>query len=100
MGVRFHWPVFGGEAFLRTDYAWTDKYFFDNENTATLRNGSENNLNVTAGFTTGDGHWNVSLWSKNLTDERNNSSLFALFGTVYANYQAPRTYGLSVAWKN
>ena len=100
VGGRIHVPVGGGELFARVDYSWTDDYFFDNLNNPLLINDSENNVNAAIGFTTADDHWNFSVWGKNLTDELNNASLFELFGTVYANYQAPRTYGLTVTWNN
>ena len=99
-GGRVHGPVGGGDLYVRVDYSWTDEYFFDNLNTAVTKNDAENNVNAAIGFTTADDRWNFSVWGKNLTDELNNASLFELFGTVYANYQAPRTYGLTVTWNN
>ena len=99
-GGRVHGPVGGGDLYVRVDYSWTDEYFFDNLNTAVTKNNAENNVNAAIGFATADDRWNFSVWGKNLTDELNNASLFELFGTVYANYQAPRTYGLTVTWNN
>jgi iron complex outermembrane recepter protein len=99
-GARIHGPVGSGEYYARVDYSWMDEYFFDNLNTAVTKTDAEYNVNAAIGFTTSDRRWNFSLWGKNLTDELNNSSLFELFGTVYASYQPPRTFGLSVSWKN
>ncbi len=77
------------------DFQYQDDYFFDNENSASQKIDSETNLNLYAGFAPQDGDWGVKFWVKNATDELNVANVLDLFGTVYYNYQAPRTYGVT-----
>ncbi len=98
--VEFHGKTAAGMGwFARADYNWTDEYFFNNINDAITKNGAESSLNASVGFSFADDKLNVMVWGRNLTDELNNSSLFELFGTLYANYQPPRTYGVTFRWK-
>ncbi|WP_308910444.1 TonB-dependent receptor [Pseudokordiimonas caeni] len=84
---------------LGADYQWTDEYYFENTNTADLKNPSEFTLNLYAGVAAKDDRWRLSAWVKNVTDELNYASRLELFGTYYANYQAPRTYGVTFTWR-
>lgn len=96
VGAQFEGSVGSGSMFGRIDYNWTDRFYFDNENL--IENDDEFTLNAAVGYTTADRRWELSAWGKNLTDELNNSSLFSLFGTLYANYTPPRTYGMTLRW--
>ncbi len=80
---------------LGANYQWQDDYFFNNENTPIEVVDSEYTVNAHAGLGAEDGTWHVNFWVKNVTDELNMSNVFELFGTVYLNYQAPRTYGVT-----
>ncbi|HPF26986.1 MAG TPA: TonB-dependent receptor [Steroidobacteraceae bacterium] len=85
--------------FARADYNWTDEYFFNNVNDPFTKNDAESSVNAAIGLTFADEKLGVTVWGRNLTDELNNSTLFDLFGTLYANYQPPRTFGVTVSWK-
>ena len=85
--------------FARADYNWTDEYFFNNINDDITKNDSESSVDASIGLMFADDKLGVTLWGKNLTDELNNANLFELFGTLYSNYQPPRTFGVTVTWK-
>lgn len=96
VGADYKTPVtdnlllsFGG------DYQWRSTYFFNNENTEEEKVGSEFTLNMYVGVSAQNSRWSVKLWAKNLTDELNTANVLELFGTVYYNYAAPRTYGVT-----
>ncbi len=88
----------GGKAYARMNYSWTDDYFFENENTAVSFVDDQFTLDASAGYITANNRWAISLWAKNLTDELNVSSNFELFGTIYRNYTAPRTFGVTIRY--
>jgi len=77
------------------NYQYQDEYFFDNENSENLRIDSEHTLNFNGGIAADDGAWDLNFWVKNATDELNVANVLDLFGTLYLNYQAPRTYGVT-----
>lgn len=81
------------------DVQYTSSYFFDNENLDLTKNPAEHTVNVRASIANEASGWEFSIWAKNLTDELNFADKLELFGTVYANYQPPRTYGATVSWK-
>ncbi|AHE55428.1 TonB-dependent receptor [Sphingomonas sanxanigenens] len=44
-------------------------------------------------------HWSLSLWGKNLTDERSRTFQSVFLGASFGTYNPPRTYGVTLAWK-
>jgi iron complex outermembrane receptor protein len=84
---------------LGGDIQYTSSYFFDNENLALTKNPAEHTINVRASIENEEVGWEFSVWAKNLTNELNFADKLELFGTVYANYQPPRTYGVTASWK-
>ena len=44
-------------------------------------------------------HWSLSLWGKNLTDERTRTIQTVFLGANFGTYNPPRTYGVTLAWK-
>jgi outer membrane receptor protein involved in Fe transport len=50
------------------------------------------------GYETGDGHWKVMLWGKNLADEYYVTNLIASSDTTARFIGRPRTYGLTVGY--
>ncbi len=77
------------------NYAWSDDFYFDNENSDILKIPSQSMLDLRAGIGSSNGAWNVTAWVKNATDDTNIVNTFELFGTVYQNYAPPRTYGVT-----
>jgi iron complex outermembrane recepter protein len=87
----------GVAAVLGADLQHTSSYFFENTNSPLTANPSETTLNAYAGIET-DGGIKVRAWVKNLTNKRKFADKLELFGTVYANYQPPRTIGVTVGY--
>lgn len=83
---------------IGSDLQYTGAYFFDNTNDPRTRNAPEHTLNARASIGNEDAGWRLSVWAKNLTNELNYASKLDLFGTLYGNYQPPRTYGVTFGW--
>jgi len=112
LGVQYYLPVekFNAEALFRIDYAYTGKRYSDgnhkNEDSRTLDDGtvlndflysnSQESINARVGLYAADGGWEASLWVRNLTDENNTVSGFAVLGGVQRFDTLPRTYGLDI----
>ena len=88
-----------GELIFNASYAYTSEQFFNPDNIA-----GQDDLdlyNASVAFESTDGHWYVSLWGKNLTDEEYNKDFLSYGqtsdGTAYVQ-GSPRTYGATVTW--
>ena len=88
----------GITASLGADLQYSSNYFFENTNSLLTANPSETTVNGYVGIET-DGGITVRAWVKNLTDKRKFADKLELFGTVYANYQPPRTVGITVGYR-
>lgn len=98
VGMDFKQPVRDGiSAVLGADLQHTSSYFFENTNSPLTANPSETTINAHAGIET-DGGIKIRAWVKNLTNKRKFADKLELFGTVYANYQPPRTIGITVGY--
>ena len=99
-----------GELRLRFDLQHKDEYFQDPANEPGIRNGLDSIVNASVTWDLGS-NWAVTLWGKNLTDERafnylNDTGVFMLSGaqlgagesTLAANYIPPLTWGVSVRY--
>ncbi len=94
----YEWMVNdAGMANVRLDYRWQDAFFFDNDNNPLTKVEDQSTLDASIGFFSDDNRWEVKVWGKNLTDELNVASVSEIFGTVFAGYQAPRTWGVTAA---
>lgn len=100
--IRYEWPVSGN---LKADALFAANYqgdlTFD-----VVRDPPEARENgywltdARIGIGSADDRWNVSVWGKNLFDERYRTQV--LFSSVGfgSNYGPPRTYGVSVMFKH
>lgn len=80
----------------------------DNVKTQTLADGTEVSfghvdsitlVNARIGLLGANNGWEAYLWGRNLTDVRDAiDNRRDFFGTVTANYQEPRTYGVEVVY--
>jgi len=88
-----------GDLIFSTNYAYSSEQFFNPSNTT--GQDSYGIVNATAAFESADGHWYLSLWAKNLTDEQYNVDFVDYGktpdGAAYAQ-GTPRTYGATVTW--
>ena len=44
-------------------------------------------------------HWTLSLWGKNLTNERTRTHQTLFLGANFGTYNPPRTYGATLGWR-
>jgi iron complex outermembrane receptor protein len=109
LGLTYKKPVSFGIIGGSLDYKWTDKFFWEIDNR--LVEPAYGVLNGTLSWQTTDEHWGVSLWGRNITDEK--YSIFSVaqascgaacsfnpagIGDQYSA-SAPRTFGLELNFK-
>jgi len=112
--VHFAVPDWGGEASFATDYTFHSKVVFNKSETLpdyiASQTAWDGIVNMHADYTSEDGQWRVSLWGKNITDDRallrasNVGVLFqnlAEFGNAndslyLVKYFPERTFGVSL----
>jgi iron complex outermembrane recepter protein len=72
--VHFPVPDWGGEASFATDYTFHSKVVFNKSETLpdyiASQTAWDGIVNMHADYTSEDGQWRVSLWGKNITDDR------------------------------
>ncbi len=93
IGVSYQWNngIYG-----LADISWTGKQYFDAANMLT-ENGYAL-VNLKAGYKTG--HWDISIWCKNLFDEAYvNKKVNDFRGRTMVEDGAPLTVGLTLSWR-
>lgn len=102
LGAAYTWDLGeNGSVTLGGDLHSFSSLYFDQFETAALKQGGYTLINARLNYKTAKGHWNVSLYGQNLTDKTYKQSMVRVdqfFGTL-AFYGAPRTYGLQVGYK-
>lgn len=94
--------AFGNSAALEfaVDYAYTSEIFDDNSNEPPELRAPTDIYDARVLFHSPAGHWTVSLWGKNLTDEQTLTFQGTFSGVTFGSYNAPRTYGASLTWNH
>jgi iron complex outermembrane receptor protein len=84
----------------QADLLWEDEIRRDLQGTPALITDSYFNLDARFALESVDDKWSVALWGRNLTDETYFSESYQVLGFGFyiaaANYNYPRTYGISV----
>lgn len=84
----------------QADLLWEDEIRRDLQGTPALITDSYFNLDARFALESADDKWSVALWGRNLTDETYFSEAYQVLGFGFyiaaANYNYPRTYGISV----
>lgn len=90
-----------GDLELRADYSYRDKIANDAVNTPKLIEGSLELWNARAAFMSADGHWEIAVFGRNLTDELYLTSGLSTtsFGIIEGIYGRPREFGLSLNYR-
>ncbi|HLZ82955.1 MAG TPA: TonB-dependent receptor [Caulobacteraceae bacterium] len=77
VSAEFHWPVTGlggGHVGIGGDFTYHSQIFFTNANDTPLfirqHTPWKGIVNLHANYETADGHWKLSVWAKNVTNER------------------------------
>ncbi|MCI4643542.1 MAG: TonB-dependent receptor [Hyphomonadaceae bacterium] len=91
---------FGSGALLKAalDYQYASKIFDDNSNVGTEFRDPTNFVDMRLIYESADGHWNASLWGKNITDEVTRTFQATFLGANFAAYNPPPTYGVTLRW--
>lgn len=98
-------PTAAGSITTTLNWSHTGDYYADADNglgqiapssSGNDRQGIVNLLNASIMWTTGDGHWTVRLWGRNLTGQKYWSYAEEDTFTTQYSAAAPRTYGLDL----
>lgn len=83
------------------DYSYQARSYTDTRNLPNLRTGDGLIAGARVSYLSSDGHWEASLWGRNLTDQRYISYVADLgdFGFNRVKYSEPRTFGVSFRLK-
>lgn len=88
----------GGEIKAAAEYRYESLIYDDNNNLEPeIREPSEF-VDANAGYTSPDRTWTLSVWGKNLTNERSRTLQVLFNSTFFVAYNAPRTYGATLRW--
>jgi iron complex outermembrane receptor protein len=89
-----------GLVWARLDYRYQDEFFFDPSNSPITASPSYSIWDARIAYETLDGHWQFSLWGKNLGDEQYLAHLFTQRGgrISFGLPGDPRTYGVSIEY--
>jgi len=90
-------PLWGQlEGYGHIDYGYTGDYFSNPNNTPDNSIPNRYIANARLGVMVDD-HWDISLWSKNMTDETDlRQRSVSFLGVPRGMYNPPRTYGLAM----
>lgn len=85
----------GADVFLRGEYQYTGKMYFDPTNLPQAGQAPYSVVNGSIGYSPAHSHWTVSLWGKNMTDARYFVGNQA--ATIWAGAVGdPRTFGVRI----
>ena len=99
------WNLFNshaGRLVLHVDGTYTDKQYFEVANVSHTQADSYFVANGMLTFQSANANWAVSVWGKNLFEEKYHTSILDLqgfFGYNYTHVGAPRTYGVEVTYR-
>ncbi len=98
--LNHYWELASGELDLQVDYSWQDEVYHNTDNTEYKKTPSYGLLNSRLMWTNGEGNLSVSIWAKNIADERYISYTSGLeaFGILNDSIGMPRTVGASVSY--
>lgn len=87
-----------GSLLAGVNYSWQDDYFTGASNEPNFLIDSWSLVDATLGYEIAEGTWRIDLWGKNLADEEY-VRIRGTIGAIAEYYGPPRTYGLSVTFK-
>jgi iron complex outermembrane receptor protein len=95
-------PLSVGSVTFRGDFTYTGERYYDERQFEEVSSqGSDTNLDAQAIFRNANDSFEFSLWARNLTDEVTIIDIVDVgaFGWQNVWYNAPRTYGVEIAFK-
>jgi iron complex outermembrane receptor protein len=108
LAAQFTIPIELGDSWLhgfltpRLQWYYQSGEHFDGPELREARQSGYNLLDGRLAYTFMDGHAQVALWGKNLTDEEyysNAQPLASIYGFVLRTYNPPRTYGGEISYR-
>ena len=101
LGAEYRHKKAWGSLIFNANATWQDDYFTGSENRDTFLIEGYSLINANIGYETADGHWQITLWGKNLSDE-DYVLIRSDFGDVIGvgeSYGSPMTYGVKLTGK-
>jgi outer membrane receptor protein involved in Fe transport len=99
IGVTQNIPMNGGNMFLRAEYVWTSEFTSDGDNDPLTTQDDFGILNVRLGVDLDDWNSTITLWGRNVTDERYHTASFdpplQNPGRMNSYPSEPATYGIT-----
>ena len=92
-------PVAGIEATVAADYRYESLIYDDNSNLPPEIRPATHFVDARVVLEGIADHFELSLWGKNLTDERTRIYQSVFLGANFGAYNPPRTYGFTLGWK-
>lgn len=93
--AQYAWNMPGGKPFLRGEYYWQSRAYYDPSNAPIMSQKAYGLANAFAGFDS-DSKWNVHFFVKNLTDTHYLIFIAAITVVPSGVAAAPRTYGVQL----
>jgi iron complex outermembrane receptor protein len=102
LGVQFDYDVEIGVVTARLDYLYSSRYFFDPNNLPTQTQPGYSMVDGRIALASPDDHWEIALWGKNLNDKlvATYVTAFAPYRQVLVPYAPPRTFGVTLSFRN
>ena len=94
---RYEFDVAGLDSFVQLAYSYTDESWNDIRPDRRIKQDEFSNLNVRAGFDTGD--WGIDFYVNNLTDENDNITVGPRSYYATATPQRPLTVGMKLSMR-
>lgn len=88
----------GASLLVAGDYAYEGRIYDDHNNQPPGIRVPTNFFDARAIFTTADRHWSLSVWGKNITNEKTRTYQGLFAGVLFAAYNPPATYGATLRW--
>lgn len=102
MGAQYEWQVGNAATILaRVDWTRQSKIYFEASNTPLEVQNQYDLIDARVALRANDDSWELALWGKNLTDEliKTHIVAFAPFQQQLNTYQPPRTYGVTLRFR-
>jgi len=97
--LDYRWPLStAGEINFNLDYRYTDDQRGELEPYAVQP--SFDLIDARVAWRSPSEHWEVAAWVRNLADEEYVTHIYTVAGEVIGVFGDPRTYGLSLTWRN
>jgi iron complex outermembrane receptor protein len=94
---QYNWNLGGGVTFLRAEYYWQSRVFYDPSNALIMSQKAYGITNVFLGYDNENGRWGVHLFAKNIGDTHYLSAVVANGVEPAGQAAPPRTYGVQMS---